>query len=487
MKAFDNFIFVSCLTGILFLAFCGLPQISFAETEKDAKLLEKPEQKEPENKQVENKKEEGVISLCKKLSDSKTYEKDKDFKTVIAGKDGWIYRSDFDLKQDDFQLSEWSLTSFQRLSQAFEKHGTKLTIMMIPTRGIVGYTHLLPPYAEQYDQGKAKAGYLKILDDLRGVGITVADTSTVDTIPGFFLKRDNHWTAEGAKFSAQKMADAIKALPLYQTLRKTNFQTTSEIPSEKKEANDNFLEFIEENCGEMPPHEYIETIYTTSPVSKEGANEQDLLGESAAPEVVLLGTSNSTEPEPSYANFAGFLKESLSLDIKNESIQGGSMRGAIGNYVLTGDYAKSNPKLIIWELSAHYGFDQKATFREIIPAIYGECSDQDAIVSASGELTGISTEIFKDLESKNLFSNSYYLVLALEDKEEREISVDFMHSGRKLDAMNFDDRTLRNFPRNNGVFFAELKQGIDFPLSSVTVNLKKGKGKYRAKICKIPG
>ena len=210
--------------------------------------------------QAQNSINEQVFKLCPALSQKQTYEKDEDFRYMVAGKDGWIYRTDMDLKTD-FELSEWSKLSFERLYKAFKHNGTEVAVMMIPTRGIVGYTHLLPPYKDKYDQPKAKKGYGKLLSDIENAGYIVANMRDVDTIPGFFLKRDNHWTAIGAKYAAQRVADAVKKSPVYQTLRKEEFKTDEMAPEAGDDkANDRFLEFIEEKCKQKIPAETLPAL-----------------------------------------------------------------------------------------------------------------------------------------------------------------------------------------------------------------------------------
>lgn len=429
----------------------------------------------------------GVIKLCDALADDKIYEGDnEDFKKIVAGKDGWLFRSDFDLRQsmDDFELSEWSVTSFGRLKKAFNRKGTDLAVVMLPTRGLVGYPNLLPPYDTSFDHAKAKMGYVTLLEGLKKSGLIVAGTYDVETVPGFFLKNDNHWTADGAKYAAQKIAEAVKASPVYAGLKKAEFETTEEAPAEAIDANDNFIEFIEETCKIKIDRVKISKIYKTVRKAS-GDTGEALLGADEKPEVTLLGTSQSTDPMPSYANFIGFLREALGVDVKNDSITGGSMRGAIGNYVLTGDYDAMKPKLIIWELSAHYGFEQRSFFREIIPAVYGACSDEEAIAKSEGAITGKETKIFEGLGPKAMYSYDYYLVLELSDKEQREVKVAFNHMGGKDDEMKFE-RSKRNFPTNNGLYFSELRYGINEPLESVSVKLKSGQGTYKAKMCKVP-
>ena len=484
---------------VIFLAVAGYlvwtkkqhaPTAFSAQTEQAA--VKKPLKKRAPAKeklpvQKPHIEQEPVIRLCAALSKEKTYDDDNAFRFMVAGTDGWIFRTDMDLKQD-FELSDWSRSSFARLAQAFSYNGTHLAVMMIPTRGLVGKPHLLPPYTEAYDHRKAKDGYVQILNDLQNAGIVVADTRDVDTVDGFFLKRDNHWTAKGAKYAARRTADAIRALPVYETLRKTNYKTAAVDLEEDDRANDRFLEFIEDVCGKKPPREMLPARYKTSPTDRK-ISADALLGDNDTPQIVLLGTSNSTQPKPSYANFVGFLKEQLSVDVRNESITGGSFRGSIANYVLTGQYAQTKPKVIIWELSAHYGLDQKQTFREIIPALYGACSDANSVVSTRGDLKPDETVLLDNLEEKNISASGYYLFLALSDKDIRDFKIAFAYNDREEEDAFKVERSAKNFPENNGAFFVELRSAIVESLQSVTI--KKGKdkirGSYNAKICRVPG
>lgn len=89
--------------------------------------------------------EEKVIELCPKLAEEDTYKDQKDFKWMVAGKDGWIFRTDYDLKQDEYELSDWASGSFKRLNEVLGKRGTTLVVSINPTRGLVGHPALCRP------------------------------------------------------------------------------------------------------------------------------------------------------------------------------------------------------------------------------------------------------------------------------------------------------------------------------------------------------
>ena len=79
---------------------------------------------------------------------------------------------------------------------------------------------------------------------------------------------------------------------------------------------------VQQLCGFGAREQYVAS-YVTEPVDEtDGAS---LLGDTTAPAVTLVGTSNS---DPAY-NFAGFLSEYLEADILNASLAGGGFAGAL--------------------------------------------------------------------------------------------------------------------------------------------------------------
>ena len=286
-------------------------------------------------------KGEPVIELCPELAEAETYGDDNSFRYMTSGKNGWIFRTELDLKEN-IKLSEWSSYSFKRLKNAFKYNLINdIAIMVMPTRGVVGHEYLLPSNFKDYDYKGAINDYVELLDGLRNAGYIVADMHDVHERSDYFLKRDNHWTALGARYSAERMATAIKSHPIYKGLRKSEYKTTIQEVTDGYSANDRFLQFIEGVCGEKPLGETLPAIYNTA-LADVTDTSSALFGEAEQPEIVLIGTSNSTRMGPSYANFAGFLKEYLSVDIANESVSGGAFRGSIANYISSGKYKEAN-------------------------------------------------------------------------------------------------------------------------------------------------
>jgi len=198
-----------------------------------------------------------TISACAALDDPETYkeEDNKEFAQIIPGKDGWIFRSRLDLKYR-FKITDQTKDSYHRLVSAFRYKGSDMVMVMIPTRGITSRDMLLPPHSENYKYDKALKNYYAMMEEMRHSGFTVADMTGVEQVKNFFFKDDNHWTVDAARFTAAKTAEAIKDLRVYNSLKKTAFQT---------------IEYDEPNT---PPHRYLDFINTVCGTAYKGERNE---------------------------------------------------------------------------------------------------------------------------------------------------------------------------------------------------------------------
>lgn len=426
--------------------------------------------------------------VCDRLNDRDLYNKDDyaDFKMLLNAEDGWMFRSRLDLKYR-FRLTERAIDAFARLNEAFRQNGSDLVITMLPTRGMTAHEKLRGPWAQKYDVSEAIRSYNAMLDYLRTSGVRIVDLQGFENIDNFFYPRDNHWTAEGARFTAQALAREIASLPAYRDIPKKSYITRSQPVGE--ELLPNRYELVaNEICAQPDTRSRMPELFVTEDVQKDGLNEQDLFGAAPSPEIALLGTSNSTSPDPSYSNFSGFLKEYAEADIANEAISGGSLQGSITHYLLTGRYHQHKPKIIVWEMSAYYGYNQQDFFREIIPAVYGECADDMALATTQVTLPeddGQDVVLFDDLDRYNLQNHNAYAVLKFDSPEARNIKVRFFHQDGRRDTVDLR-RPHRSFPETNGIYYAQVGNLIEAPVSQIAVNAKKIKGAVSAKLCKMP-
>ena len=101
----------------------------------------------------------------------------------------------------------------------------------------------------------------------------------------------------------------------------------------------------------MTPEE-ITTAFTTvattfQPISGQPSDDDldDLFGDSALPNVALIGTSFSHN-----SGFAGYLQLALGAPVGNFAKEGGEFSGAAKAYFASPAFLETPPKLLIWEI-----------------------------------------------------------------------------------------------------------------------------------------
>ena len=425
--------------------------------------------------------------LCEALNDRNSYTNENgwdDYKVLANGKDGWLFRSRFDFKYR-FKITDRSQDFFYRLGDAFRQNGTELVIAMLPTRGITSPDKITGRWKEHYNVEKARNNYRDMVKTIEGTGIPVATIDDFDNHKDFYLYRDNHWSEAGAKAMAKELRKELENFEIYGALPKHEFvETEIEVPRERYP---NLYEDVARKICGFPPNEYVVTKAKIASKANNEISEDALFGDAEKPSLVLLGTSNTTDTDPSFTNFPGHLKIQTGLDLTNESISGGALQGAITNYLVKGRYAQNKPKIAIWEMSAHYGYNQQDFFREVIPAVHGKCSDEDAVLKTTIVLpeAGGETILFDSLKQYNLSGSKYYVALNIEDKETRNIKLRFMHGDKRIDTIDLR-RSRRHFAETNGAYFAELNGIMKDPLSQIVLNAKRAKGSVEARICEAP-
>ena len=404
-------------------------------------------------------------TMCDALSDDKTYKDDKSYKKLIPGKDGWVFRTLTDMK-DDFELNEISQRRFKRLHDAFASHGIELVITLLPTRGMMHSEHI---EMDEASLEKAWESYISLSKQLESQGVHVATASR--GAKDFYYKRDHHWRPDGARFIAQEVAKKVRALPAYEYISKTQYTTQEDGTAEQAGT---FSKFINKACGSAIKGE-------TVPSYKTVAANTDLFGDTPNADIVLVGTSNSTQ-SASKANFDGFLREYIGSDVENLSVSGGGMDTAFYNWLHSENYNEHKPKIVIWEVPVYQDFDNGPLFRQLIPAVYGECA-------------GISTEDGTVSEKLTLFSdvwqeggksgNNLYALVSVEGEGIRKLrAVTEYEGGRK------DIQGLRRSKRYTGgnVFFFEFNQNRPEAINSFSMSFPKSANgmKVSASLCEYP-
>lgn len=333
--------------------------------------------------------------ICDKLKQEETYKNWQSYRYLVEGDEGWVFRTEIDF-QDDFAISEKDVMRLKSLNDAFAAQDTMLILSILPTRGITDGNHV---GQASYDRGKAQQSYTRLIGTLRDAGLSVAAVDSNEKTDDFYYKRDHHWTPTGARMMAQAVAAQVKSKNI--SLQQKRFVT------EAQGAIDHvgtFGKFIKEACGlEVSPEQV--SAYVTYAPEDTGALFDDV----ATPEVVLLGTSNSTN-DAAHANYDGFLKEALQADVDNRAISGGGADAAMLQYLAARPAEMKKPRVIVWEFPIYHGYESKNFLRQATPSVGGACANP--VAEKEIAVAPFMTPL-ENLKDRKIQGPDYYLHLTL--------------------------------------------------------------------------
>lgn len=370
-----------------------------------------------------------VGKLCPAAANPATYNTKKlDFHyTLIDGKDGWLFRTRNDLRTEIGTTPE-GYAQLKRFRDALKARGTELLIVFQPTKGLVVRNKLTPEWYAKFDYQTARANYIKTIENFRKAGIWAADYSPLFDEQGketdFFFKDDHHWTPRGAKDAARLTAEVLKQIPAYADMPKKEFVTKRVgilgSPGSSGEAAGDI-------CGNTYDTEYVDRFAT------EPADESDgdsLFGDTATPEVILVGTSNSGVAY----NFAGYLEQYSGVQVMNMAVTGGGYESAMLQLLASEEFQKNPPKVIVWEFATHYDMSLRDFYRQAVPMVDNGCAGQPALISNKVKLHPGNNEIFLNGVNgvKELSSAKHMIDLRFSDPKIHEAQTTLWYfSGRK--------------------------------------------------------
>ncbi len=432
--------------------------------------------------------EDIATAFCDELKGEKeklyeTYERHnlKSYQILVQGYKNWIFRSKSDFKTN-FSISLKTISYFKALEEAFKKKNVTLITLYTPPRGVLHADQIPQKIAMQYDFDPSKAweSYSQTLKALQNSGIHIVPFERSELPTSFFYKRDHHWAPDGAKYVAQKIATLLKAFPTYQGLDKTEFKTKS-LGSQNFKGT--FKKVFKNICKTKIPPEHVEKFETA--LSDTVASEKALFEEAAIPKIVLIGTSNSAT-HPNIANFDGFLKEALSSDILNVSINGAGIDGPILAYLNSKEFKETPPKFVIWEIPGYYSLNamESRIFRQAIPAIYGSCNNTALQHTEKEDLKEGTLFLFEDLVPSNIEGSAYYIHLGFSQKIQSPVTIKLLY---KNSHDRYTIKRPKRFP-HDGEFYLALKDNNKGLLHSVEIELSEEPFDLflTARICKRP-
>lgn len=268
---------------------------------------------------------------------------------VVLGKDGWLYTDEeFKPAPSATQLDDnWALV--RGVQQELERRGVKLVLAIIPAKARV-----YPEYLGKEQPASLHAGlYQDFLQRARQAGMAAPEL--LDTLEQakdkgqVFLRTDTHWTPLGAEAVAERLARGIRD-GQHLDLPQQTFITEAQKSAPHKGDLLTFLPLDPLFSDLLPAPDQLQERQTHA-AADASTGGGDLFGDSAQPQVALVGTSYSANPR---WNFAGALKQALSADLINYAKEGKGPLEPMLELLKDPGFAAHPPRLLVWEFPERY-------------------------------------------------------------------------------------------------------------------------------------
>jgi alginate biosynthesis protein AlgX len=406
----------------------------------------------------------------------------------MAGLNNWLFL-DSEFHANPFATDN-QLEPLKRLNDALWDRGIKLIAIPIPSRpAVIGENFdLSNPSQAKYNLEQSRAGYNEAVVAFRRNKI-----STVNVLEAMreylnkggkdklFFSRDFHWTPAGSRIAAQATAKEVKAWSTYYSrLPKTDYVNQ---PTRMYEFKGNISGILEELCKGTPlPPELAQGF---APVRQGQAN---LLGDDRI-DVALTASSfgaSASDPGQLDFNLTGFLEEYLKTSVINAGIAGGGYDTSLESYLMGPEYLRRKPKFLLYEFRALPITYTLASFRRIVPAVYGPCAPSNAVFNGSSvPLTnGPSVPVLNIPSSAAIKGSSKYIFFRLSDPKLTHFNAFFTYDDGQVEVVPVERSERYN---NDGRFLLELNDkynanllrfaiGTDTPTTS----------KVTARVCVVP-
>lgn len=263
---------------------------------------------------------------------------DEGLKGVIVGKNGWLFSS-----EEFYSPTQSSIDSnihfVKETLDSLSNNNINLKVVLIPEKAEV-YSNFAP---DQKNRGETLR--LQVTKQLDNIGIEYLDLFPVfmnnQQNSLLFLKTDTHWSPDGARIAATAVAS---------TLIPNGEETfTSQLVKETVMRGDllNFVP-VAPHFSELGPKPDRLSLYTTNLVSDD---VDDLFSDMPLPELLLVGTSYSANPN---WNFSGFIKEATSQDLIDMSSEGEGPFIPMKTVLDDPSFMDGSIRTILWEIPVRY-------------------------------------------------------------------------------------------------------------------------------------
>ncbi|MEZ5667935.1 MAG: hypothetical protein R3F55_10980 [Alphaproteobacteria bacterium] len=435
---------------------------------------------------------------CSGLDLAESYDGSEGLAVVSVGRDGYLFSTTRALNE----LSPYSRESFhyiRRLAEALKWRGTNLVMAVTPPRGVVLHAFMDPDRPEHaaFSPERTYANYSANIEVLRQAGViapNLLDAVLVDDPvlrTAVYFHDDFHWAPQGARLSAEAIAQAIRAHPDAARLTAHDFALES---LGFRDTYGPYSDAVDQICGVRPPSKRYE-FFATPEAPAGPATSADLLIDEPAESsesllfgpveenIVLVGTSFSQRVNND-ANFPGMLAHYAGAFVDNRAVAGGGLTTTIEGYLRSRDFQNQPPPFLVWELAAYYDIDgEPAFFRAVIPEALGECAAADAVASGAAELRDGRAVLVAAAGGAPIPVDRTFLFLEVDDLSLVKFTLEIEDATGFVDRVPID-RSTRVL--NDGRFFLEL---LDLGAPVVEVRLAYDgdhRGDVATRVCREP-
>lgn len=398
--------------------------------------------------------------LCPAAADVSNYTTKylSSYRTLVQGRDGWLFRSEADLLMQ-FGPNPEGVKRLRELREALAQRGVAMVIMVQPPRGLM-HADKLRGLAPNYDPDVQFASYRQLLDTMRGIGFTVVPTDKLIEAEGtenFFWRTDHHWTPSATRLTAKLVAETIKRMPEYKDVKRQRFVTRRE----GLLARGGTLGMAASQlCGFMTPKQYMPRFVTEAAGAGDegGGDAASLLGDESVPQITLIGTSNS---EPQY-NFSGFISEALEADVLNASIVGGGIDGSLLAYISSEEFRTNPPKILVWEMEHYHDLSDPMTYRQVMPMLTDGCNGKTIVLQREVMLKQGNNEVLFNGGGaiRPIKGRDYVLDLQFADPSVKELRGQIWYTTGNKDKLRIEHAS--RGPSLKGRFVAEMRSDGDY-------------------------
>ena len=270
---------------------------------------------------------------------------------VREGEPNWLfYYPELEPNANNKQDATTRANKVIELNKELANQNIKLLVAVIPDKSRVENTHL----GNLYRSNRFSS---RVSDWVQA--ISAAGVNAIDLTPSFlayadqgkdtFLRTDSHWNELGAETAASIIADKVKVLNIEpQPLQKSEITSRSEALRPGDLVRVAGLDWLPSKWQPTPEKTQLTSFNISeikSPANGKKDLSEDLFGDSALPNIVLLGTSFSRN-----SNFMPFLEHFLGAKVANFALDGGEFYGSPRAYFNSASFKETPPKLIIWEI-----------------------------------------------------------------------------------------------------------------------------------------